>query len=301
MVLRDRPPVVPGEKGYMELFLQQLVNGIALGSVYSLAALGLTLVFGVLRIPNLAHGALYMVGAYITYFALTSYGLPYIAAIAVAAVVLGLGILMERLVFHPLRNAPHTHHLIAAVGALFFLQSGAQVLWGSQFRQTPRPLAGIVNVFGVEIDGQRLVIIAATVIVMAGLFLFLKKTVPGQTIEAIEQDRTGASLVGIDANRVSMMTFGISAALAAIAAGLVAPINLLSPTMGEALNLKVFAIIILGGLGSILGAIVGGFTLALAEVFSNTYISNAFGEAIGFLFLLIVLTIRPTGLFSEGV
>lgn len=286
----------------MELFLQQLVNGIALGSVYSLAALGLTLVFGVLRIPNLAHGALYMIGAYVTYFALTSYGLPYIVAIAVAAVILGLvGILMERLVFHPLRNAPHTHHLIAAVGALFFLQSGAQVLWGSQFREMQSPFAGIVNVFGIGIGQQRLVIIAASIIVMVGLFLFLKKTVPGQTIEAIEQDRTGASLVGIDANRVSMMTFGISAALAAVAAGLVAPINLLSPTMGEALNLKVFAIIILGGLGSIPGAIVGGFALALAEVFSNTYISNAFGEAIGFVFLLIVLAVRPTGLFSKGV
>ena len=286
----------------MELFLQQLVNGIALGSVYSLAALGLTLVFGVLRIPNLAHGALYMIGAYVTYFALTSYGIPYIAAIAVAAVILGLiGILMERLVFHPLRNAPHTHHLIAAVGLLFFLQSGAQVLWGSNFREMPSPFAGIVNVFGIGIGQQRLLIIASSVVVMVGLFLFLKKTVPGQTIEAIEQDRTGASLVGIDANRVSMMTFGISAALAAVAAGLVAPINLLSPTMGEALNLKVFAIIILGGLGSIPGAIVGGFALALAEVFSNTYISNAFGEAIGFVFLLIVLAVRPTGLFSKGV
>lgn len=285
----------------MELFLQQLVNGIALGSVYSLAALGLTLVFGVLRIPNLAHGALYMVGAYVTYFALTSYGIPYIAAIGVAAVILAVvGILMERLVFHPLRNAPHTHHLIAAVGMLFFLQSGAQVLWGSQFREMPSPFTGIINVFGIGIGGQRLLIIVASLVVMVGLFLFLKKTVPGQTIEAIEQDRTGASLVGIDANRVSMMTFGISAALAAVAAGLVAPINLLSPTMGEALNLKVFAIIILGGLGSIPGAIVGGFALALAEVFSNTYISNAFGEAIGFLFLLVVLAVRPTGLFSKG-
>lgn len=285
----------------MELFLQQLVNGIALGSVYSLAALGLTLVFGVLRIPNLAHGALYMVGAYVTYFALTSYGIPYIAAIGVAAVVLAVvGVLMERLVFHPLRNAPHTHHLIAAVGLLFFLQSGALVLWGPQFREMPSPFAGIINVFGIGIGGQQLLIIAASVVVMTGLFLFLKKTVPGQTIEAIEQDRTGASLVGIDANRVSMMTFGISAALAAVAAGLVAPINLLSPTMGEALNLKVFAIIILGGLGSIPGAIVGGFALALAEVFSNTYISNAFGEAIGFLFLLVVLAVRPTGLFSKG-
>jgi branched-chain amino acid transport system permease protein len=242
-----------------------------------------------------------MIGAYVTYFALTSYGIPYIAAIGVAAVILALvGILMERLVFHPLRNAPHTHHLIAAVGLLFFLQSGAQVLWGSQFREMPSPFTGIINVFGIGIGGQRLLIIVSSVVVMVGLFLFLKKTVPGQTIEAIEQDRTGASLVGIDANRVSMMTFGISAALAAVAAGLVAPINLLSPTMGEALNLKVFAIIILGGLGSIPGAIVGGFALALAEVFSNTYISNAFGEAIGFLFLLVVLAVRPTGLFSKG-
>lgn len=286
----------------MELFLQQLVNAIALGSVYSLAALGLTLVFGVLRIPNLAHGALYMIGAYVTYFALTSYGIPYIVAIGISAVVLALiGILVERLVFHPLRNAPHTHHLIAAVGVLFFLQSGAQVLWGSEFREMPSPFTGVVNVFGLNIGQQRLVVIFASIAVMAGLYWFLKKTVPGQTIEAIEQDRTGASLVGIDANRVSMMTFAISAALAAVAASLVAPINLVFPTMGEALNLKVFAIIILGGLGSIPGAIVGGFALALAEVFSSTYISNAFSEAIGFLFLLVVLAVRPTGLFSKGV
>lgn len=285
----------------MELFLQQFINAIALGSVYSLAALGLTLVFGVLRIPNLAHGALYMVGAYVTYFALTSYGIPYIVAIGISAVVLALiGVIVERLVFHPLRNAPHTHHLIAAVGVLFFLQSGAQALWGSQFREMPSPFTGVVNIFGLNIGQQRLVVIFASVVVMAGLYLFLKKTVPGQTIEAIEQDRTGASLVGIDANRVSMMTFAISAALAAVAASLVAPINLVFPTMGEALNLKVFAIIILGGLGSVPGAIVGGFALALAEVFSSTYISNAFSEAIGFLFLLVVLAVRPTGLFSKG-
>jgi branched-chain amino acid transport system permease protein len=285
----------------VELFLQQLINGIALGSVYSLAALGLTLVFGVLRIPNLAHGALYMIGAYVTYFALTSYGIPYIVAIGISAAVLALiGVIVERLVFHPLRNAPHTHHLIAAVGVLFFLQSGAQVLWGSEFREMPSPFTGVINIFGLNIGQQRLVVIFASILVMAALYWFLKKTVPGQTIEAIEQDRTGASLVGIDANRVSMMTFAISAALAAVAASLVAPINLVFPTMGEALNLKVFAIIILGGLGSIPGAIVGGFALALAEVFSSTYVSNAFSEAIGFLFLLVVLAVRPTGLFSKG-
>jgi len=242
-----------------------------------------------------------MIGAYVTYFALTSYGIPYIVAIGISAAVLALiGVIVERLVFHPLRNAPHTHHLIAAVGVLFFLQSGAQVLWGSEFREMPSPFTGVINIFGLNIGQQRLVVIFASILVMAALYWFLKKTVPGQTIEAIEQDRTGASLVGIDANRVSMMTFAISAALAAVAASLVAPINLVFPTMGEALNLKVFAIIILGGLGSIPGAIVGGFALALAEVFSSTYVSNAFSEAIGFLFLLVVLAVRPTGLFSKG-
>lgn len=286
----------------MTLFLQQLFNGIALGGVYSIAALGLTLVFGVLRIPNLAHGALYMVGAYLTYFAMVSYGIPYLVAIMVAAALMGcVGIVMERVVFHPLRNAPHTHHLIAAVGALFFLESGAQALWGSDFRQMTSPFGGTIQVFGLSIGQQRILIIVVAVAVMLALYWFLKKTVPGQAIEAVEQDRTGASLVGIDANRISMMTFAISAALAAVAAGLVAPLNLLTPTMGEALNLKLFAIIILGGLGSIPGAIVGGFLLALAEVFSSTYISSAFGEAIGFLFLLVVLAVRPTGLFAKGV
>jgi branched-chain amino acid transport system permease protein len=286
----------------MELFLQQLINGIALGSVYSLAALGLTLVFGVLRIPNLAHGALYMVGAYVAYSAMTTYGVPYIAAIGLSAAVLAvMGVLLDRVVFHPLRNAPHTHHLIAAAGVLFFLENGSELIWGAEFRQIPSPFTATINLFGLTVGQQRLVVIGASVVVMLALYLFLKKTVPGQTIEAIEQDRVGASLVGIDANRVSMMTFAISAMLAAVAAVLVSPITLVYPTMGDAVTLKAFAIIILGGLGSIPGAIVGGFALAIAEVMSNTYISSAFGEAIGFVFLLIVLAVRPTGLFSKGV
>lgn len=286
----------------MSLFIQQLVNGVALGSVYGLVALGLTLVFGVLRIPNFSHGALYMVGAYVTYFSLVSYGMPYIVAIAISAVVLALiGVVLERVVFHPLRNMPHTHAMIASIGVLLFLTSGAQLLFGADFRRMESPYAGIINVFGIGIGQQRLIIIGASVAVMGGLYWFLKRTVPGQTIEAIEQDRVGASLVGIDANRVSMMTFAISAGLAAVAAGLVAPINLISPTMGDVVNLKAFAIIILGGMGSVPGAIVGGFALALAEVFGSTYISSDFGDLVGFLFLVVVLALRPTGLFSKGV
>ncbi len=286
----------------MGLFFQQLINGISLGSVYGLVALGLTLVFGVLRIPNFSHGALYMVGAYITYFSLTSFGLPYIVAIAISAVVLaGMGVLLERIVFHPLRDMPHTHAMIGSIGVLLFLTSGAQLLFGADFRRLQSPLEGSISIFGLGINQQRLLIIVAALVVMAGLYLFLKRTVPGQTIEAIEQDRIGASLVGIDANRVSMMTFAISAALAAVAASLVAPINLISPTMGDVVNLKAFAIIILGGMGSVPGAIIGGFILALAETFGSTYVSSDFGELVGFLFLVVVLAIRPSGLFSKGV
>ncbi|AFZ66763.1 branched-chain amino acid ABC transporter permease [Deinococcus peraridilitoris] len=285
----------------MTLFLQQLFNGIALGSVYSLVALGLTLVFGVLKIPNFAHGALYMAGAYVTYALLTIVGIPYLLAIAIAALVLALmGVVLERLVFHPLRDRSHVQAMIAAIGVLFFLEASAQKLFGAEFRMMPTPYGGVVNLMGVTVTTQRLLVIGASLLVMIVLFLFLKRTVTGATIEAMAQNRAGAQLVGINTNRVSMLTFAISAALAAIAAALIAPIALVSPTMGEVINTKVFAIIILGGMGSIPGAIVGGFLLALVETFTTAYINADFADIIGFAVLVIVLAIRPTGLFSKG-
>jgi branched-chain amino acid transport system permease protein len=286
----------------MTLFIQQLFNGLALGGVYCLAAIGLTLVFGVLRIPNLAHGSIYMLGAYVTYFFLATVGVPYFAAIGIAAIIMFfLGVLMERLVFNPLRNAPHTHYMIAAVGAMFFFQAVAQAIWGADFRRMDSPLTGNVSIAGAQISVQRLVIILVAVVVLVILTWFIKRTLQGQTIEAIEQDRTGSSLVGINPSVVSMLTLGLSALLATIAAGLVAPINLLSPTMGSALDLKVFAIIILGGLGSLPGAIVGSFVLAVAETMTSTYISAGVGEAIAFIVLVAVLAIKPTGLFAKAV
>ncbi|GAA2005365.1 branched-chain amino acid ABC transporter permease [Brevibacterium samyangense] len=286
----------------MDLLLQQVFNGLALGGVYCLVAIGLTLVFGVLRIPNLAHGSLYMLGAYVTYFALTTLGVPYIAAIGIAIVVLaGVGVLMERLIFHPLRNKPHTHHMIAAIGAMFFFQALAQAIWGADFRQMPSPVSGNATILGAQVDWQRIIIVVTAVLILGLLAVFMKRSVHGQSIEAIEQDRTGASLVGINPDRVSMLTLGLSAALAAIAAGLVAPINLLSPTMGVALDTKIFAIIILGGLGSVPGAIVGGFALGVAESLASTYISSGVGEAIAFLVLIAVLAIKPQGLFTKAV
>lgn len=285
----------------MELFVQQLFNGLALGGVYCLAAIGLTLVFGVLRIPNLAHGALYMLGAYIAYFFLTEAKVPYLAAIGIAAILLaGVGVLLERIVFHPLRSSPHTHHMIAAVGAMFFLQAIVHVIWGSDFHRMNSPFDKRLTILGSQISLQRVLIVCTAVVVLSVLTWFIKKSIHGQTIEAIEQDRIGSSLVGINPNRVSMLTFALAAALAAIAAGLVAPINMLSPTMGAGLDMKIFAIIILGGLGSIPGAIIGGFTLAMAEVMTSTYVSSTFGEMIAFVVLVAVLAIKPTGLFAQG-
>lgn len=285
----------------MHLFLQQLVNGIALGSIYSLVALGLTLVYGVLKIPNFAHGALYMVGAYITFFMATLYGIPYLPAIGISAIAVGLlGVVMERIVFRPLTGAPHVNMMIAALGVLLFLESLVLVVWGAEFRQLPTPFEDTVELGAIVVTEQRLLVIVAAVVAMLALFYFLKRTTTGATIEAMAQDPEGALLVGINTRRVAMLTFAISTGLAAIAASLVAPINLVFPTMGEMVNLKAFAIIILGGMGSVPGAIVGGFILALAEVMGGTYISTAFADLIGFGLLVLVLAIRPTGLFSQG-
>lgn len=283
----------------MTLFLQQLINGLALGGIYCLAAVGLTLVFGVLGFPNLAHGAIYMLGGYVTYSMMVDVGLPYVAAIVCAALVLAvIGVVFERLVFHPLRTAPHTHHMIATVGVMFFVLSVVQEVWGTGFLRMESPFSGRVGLLGAEISAQRVLIIVTAVVVLLALTWFLKRSVHGQAIEAVEQDRTGAALVGINPGVVSMVTFAVSFALVAISAGLVAPIQLLSPGMGESLNLIVFAIIILGGLGSLPGAILGGFLIALAEVMASTYISVVAGEAAIFVVLMGVLALKPTGLFG---
>jgi branched-chain amino acid transport system permease protein len=284
------------------LFLQQLINGIALGSVYSLVALGLTLVYGVLHVPNFAHGALYMLGAYITFFLVTSFGVPYVPAIALSAAALAVvGILLERTAFRPLEGRSPIHAMIVALGALLFLEGGAQLVWGANFRRLPTPFDGVIDLGGLTITEQRLLVVASAVAVMIGLHVFLTRTVLGMAIEATAQDPDGARVVGIDTRRVAVVTFAISSALAAVAASLVAPLVLVSPSMGEVVNLKAFVIIILGGMGSIPGAIVGGYLLALAEVLGGTYLSFAFADLIGFAMLVTVLAVRPTGLFARGV
>ncbi len=286
----------------MDIFIQQLFNALTIGSVYSLVALGLTLVYGILHIPNFAHGALYMVGGYITLMVMTSTGMHYWVAIFVSILVVGLlGVLMERIVFHPLRHAPPIHDKIAAIGILLFLEALVQLVWGAEYRPMPSPYGQVVEFLGLTVTVQRILIIVIAVVAMILLHLFLRKTIIGSTIIAMSQNREGAFLVGINANKVAMLTFFISGGLAAVAASIASPINLVFPGMGHLVILKAFVIIIIGGMGSIPGAIIGGYILGLSESLGATFISNDYKDLIAFLLLVIILTIRPKGLFVKGV
>jgi branched-chain amino acid transport system permease protein len=285
----------------LSLFVQQILNGLTLGSVYSLVALGLTLVYGILHIPNFSHGALFMVGAYAAFFVAGTLGANYWVALAAAALVSALvAVLSERLVFDRLRNAPPLHDMIAAIGLLLFFEAGAQAIWGADFHRLAPPYPGILRVAGTVLPIQRALIIGAALALMLGLHFFLKRTVTGSTIVAMAQNREGASLVGIDLTRVSMLTFAISGALAAIAAVLFAPINLVFPGMGNLVILKAFVIIILGGMGSVPGAIIGGMVIGFAESFGAFYISTDMKDIMAFALLVLILSIRPEGLFPAS-
>lgn len=284
----------------MELLLQQIFNGIMIGSTYAIVALGLTLVMGILHIPNFAHGHLYMLGGYITYFFISALGLGYWLSLLLSMGVLGMaGVVLERMIYRPLADQPHINMFIAAIGVLLFLEAFALVVWGPQGLRIPNPYPQTFKFLGITMSAQRLLVIFGAVGLIIALHLFMKKTLVGTTIEAVAQNREGAMLTGINVNRVSAMTFFISAGTAAIAASLLTPIFVLTPAMGAILGMKAFIIVILGGMGSIPGAIIGGYILGLIEALGGGYISAAYKDVFAFGALIIILSIKPTGLFGK--
>ncbi|HYE88396.1 MAG TPA: branched-chain amino acid ABC transporter permease [Vicinamibacterales bacterium] len=286
----------------MELLAQQILNGLVTGSVYSLVALGLTLIYGTMQVPNFAHGQLFMFGAYLSYALVMRSGLHYWLAMAIAVATLAVaGAVLERVIFRPLRSAPPLNSMIAALGVMLLLEAVAQNIWGPEFRHTNTPYAEIVSVFGLPVAQHRLILLAAAAASMTALLLFLTRTTAGSAIRATAQNPEGALLVGIDTSRVAMATFAISAALAAVAGALIAPISLVYPAMGTVVTLKAFAIVVLGGMGSVTGALIGGYLLALAESLGGTYVSATYQDLIAFVVLALVFTFRPEGLFKASV
>jgi branched-chain amino acid transport system permease protein len=205
------------------------------------------------------------------------------------------------LAYRPLRNESHILSFISALGALFILENGVIALWGPQGQRIPNPYPGVIDAFGITMTQQRLLVIVVAVVMLVLWQLFIKKTTMGSTIAADAQNQEGAKLVGINVNWVSSMTFAISTALAAVAACLVAPIFMISPSMGSLLGLKAFVIVILGGLGSIPGAIVGGMILGLIEALGGGYLAAAYKVVFAFGALVLILAIKPTGVFGREV
>ena len=287
-------------------FLSYLINGISLGSVYALIALGYTMVYGIAKMLNFAHGDIIMVGAYICYCVTNYLGMPPILGIlASMAVCTLLGIVIEGLAYKPLRGTPSLAVLITAIGVSYFLQNAAQLIWGSN----PKSFTSVVStikpflLFGsLTITGEVLVTVVVSVVIMLALTWFTSSTRIGKSMRAVSEDRDAAQLMGINVNKTISITFAIGSALAAVAGVLMcSSIPVLQPTTGSMPGIRAFTAAVLGGIGSIPGAMLGGVLLGIIETFAKAFLSTQFSDAIVFGVLIIILLVKPAGLLGKRV
>ena len=287
-------------------FLQYLINGISIGAVYAIIALGYTMVYGIAKMLNFAHGDVIMVGAYMSYSVTSYLGLPTAVGVAVAVVVCTLlGVLIEGLAYKPLRGVPSLAVLITAIGVSYFLQNAAQLIWGSapkNFKSivTMKPLALFDG--QLTITGEVIYTIAASVLIMMALTLFINKSRMGKAMRAVSEDRDAAQLMGINVNQTISTTFAIGSALAAVAGVLLcSTVPTLMPTTGSMPGIRAFTAAVFGGIGSIPGAMLGGILLGIIETFSKAYLSTQFSDAIVFLVLIVILLVKPAGLLGKQI
>jgi len=283
----------------LELLPQQLINGLALGSTYALVALGLTLIFGVLLIPNFAHGELYMLGAFITYV-FVAVGLNFwLAMLAAVSLVVGLGVVIDRLVFRAI-DMSALSLMIAALATSMVLQQLATLIWGTEPRTIPAPLTGVLRFTHFAITQLQLVVMGSVAAAFTVLWLVLNRSRLGLAIRATAQNRDAARLMGISMSQVRWATFAMGAALGALAGALLGATFPIYPTMGINPVLKAFVVLVLGGIGSLWGAISGGLVLGIAEVLVAGYISSELQDIGAFAILVLVLLLRPQGLFGRA-
>ena len=283
--------------------VQQLINGISLGSIYALIALGYTMIYGIIKLINFAHGDIYMVGAYIGFFAITQAHLSIVPALLISLVTTGfLGMVVERLAYKPLRHAPRISVLITAIGVSFFLEYTSMYFVSPTPRTFPAVFGDVaVNIGDIVINGQQLLIFGITAVLMVVLTYIVQRTKLGKAMRAASYDTETAQLMGIDSDRIISFTFGIGSALAAVAGVLVGIYyNSIDPLMGIMPGMKAFVAAVLGGIGILPGAVLGGLILGIVEALVSGSISSTFRDAAAFAILIIVLLVKPTGLFGKN-
>jgi branched-chain amino acid transport system permease protein len=285
-------------------FLQQLVNGFSLGSIYALIALGYTMVYGIIKLINFAHCDVYMVGAYVGYFCMTTLQLPLWYALIIAMLVcMLLGMSIERIAYKPLRGAPRIAALITAIGVSLLLEYGMMFFVGAGVRSYP-PMTGFMtksfDLKGIVVSAQQVIIIGVTVVLMAVLQIIVKYTKVGKSMRAVSTDSDAAELMGVNVNRTISFTFAIGSALAGAAGVLVGVYyNSINPLMGMLPGLKAFIAAVFGGIGILPGAMLGGYFIGMVEVLVAGYVNSTYRDAVVFFILILILIFKPAGLLGK--
>lgn len=289
----------------MSVFLNQMINGLHVGSIYALIALGYTMVYGIVRLINFAHGDLIMVGAYAVLFCVTSFGLPmWLAAMGGIVVCMAFGVTIERVAYRPLRRrgAPRISALITAIGVSFLLENGFQLIFSSTFKPFPTVFPATPLIYGsIRVSIGTLVTIAIVALLMVLLTLFIARTRMGKAMRAVSEDMRAAKLMGVNVNHTISLTFAIGSALAAVGSVLYcAAYPQVQPYMGSMLGLKAFVAAVFGGIGVIPGAILGGFAMGIMETLTKAYVSTQLADAIVFGILIVVLLVKPSGITGRS-
>src|SRR5215510_5345673 len=287
----------------MEDLLEQLIYGLTLGSLYAMVAAGLALMFGVVRLINFAHGEFYMLGGYAFWYAYRELGLPYpVAGLAATGLLSAFGWAYEKTVIRTILPRSWHVQLIATLATSIVLTNLAIIVFGTQPKEVPTTLsARILTVGGLRLAWQRLLVLGASLVIFWALDRFVTRTRAGRAMRAMSQNREACAVVGVDVQHVAMITFAVSAALAAVAAVLVSPLFNIFPDMGTGLTLKAFAAVVAGGFGYVNGAIAASFLIGITEALAGSYVSYAYKDAIAFVIMITVLLWRPQGLFGRRI
>ncbi len=284
------------------LLVQGALNGIMLGLSYALVALGLSLIFGIMRIVNFAHGEMFMLGGYATYYLFGVFGINFFATLVIAVLIIGfLGVLLEKFIFRPLTSRPEVAltSMIVAVGLAWVFQMLAVICFGELDKDIPTAFKGIIRIGGVVITWERFAAIVIGIGLVVLLNLFLLKTKFGKAIRAVAENKEAAALQGIPVNRITALSFGIGCGLAAAAGVIITPIFIVNPTIGGDVILKAFLVVILGGMGSIPGAMLGGLILGFIESYGGLFFSVPVMSVITFVVIIMILIVKPQGLLGR--